>query len=579
MSSRWHFRIDGHDAGPVEFAELQQLAAELQLLGHHEVRAEDSDRWVPVATVPSLLPDPADEDDLASMLADNDTNGAAEDRADEHDLASMLAQHGTNGEAEDRAQSAKNCYFRVHMQQMGPMPFEMLVGLARLGRLGRHDQVRIGDDSEWVEAHSVAGLFGEATAAPIVDDEATRAAAAMLDSLEIVPDPTPRKPRTRRREHVPAIRMTDDDGSPPVVALADGVTTGEHDQWYCRILGQELGPIPWDELKELVKTRQLGPNDRVRKGETPLWVPASMIDDLFPSRKQMAAKAAHTSHVAPQRGIGSAEAKPAATPIQRTPQTGRFFVPPTKTLTAPPTPVSATPAATPKAAAQAVPDVAAPASGRSAAAAAPSAPPARVAPAPPPPTPKYAAPSAPKFSMPSAPKISMPKVSLPKVSLPRPSLRIGNPFRGLGGAIGGMVSSMGSAGAGGLAGQWKTLVAAAVLFAVAGAMVFGLPRSRQRDREIYADTARMWDQAQKLKEGSRPIEWDAFRTVAKPQSLAITTELTSMPTEEDRLLKLLLECHRDCLQKILSGSPKENAEVWSAMGRRMDEAKTLAGTE
>lgn len=177
--------------------------------------------------------------------------------------------------------------------------------------------------------------------------------------------------------------------------------------------------------------------------------------------------------------------------------------------------------------------------------------------------------------MPSAPKITLPKVSLPKVSLPRPSLRIGNPFRGLGGVIGGLFSSLGSFGAGGLAGQWKTLVAAVVLFAVAGVMVFGLPRSNQRDLEIYADTVRMWSQAQQLKAGSRPVEWTAFTTVAKAQSKAIATELAAMPTAENQLLKLMLECHRDCLSTILAGSPKENEAEWNAMAMRMDQAKAL----
>ncbi|MFO1092599.1 MAG: DUF4339 domain-containing protein [Planctomycetaceae bacterium] len=279
MSNRWHYRINGRDVGPVDFATLQQMASEERLFVDDEIRPEDSEEWVAAQTVPGLFAESADEGDLDSMLSG--------------EFAAPAAPVRTIG--------SDACYCRTRTEELGPMSFERLAGLARTGRLGRRDQVRIGAQANWVEARSVAGLFEEPKkAAPQSSRAATEPApqadqpVESLDDFQVVADPTAGKPPARREEFVPAARMEDDvrlvpaplvsPSSPAADVANEPEVPNTLAQWHCRVLGQEVGPIGWSDLRELVESRQLGPNDRVRKENSIAWVPAATIDDLFPKR-------------------------------------------------------------------------------------------------------------------------------------------------------------------------------------------------------------------------------------------------------------------------------------------------------
>jgi len=54
--------------------------------------------------------------------------------------------------------------------------------------------------------------------------------------------------------------------------------------WFCEILGNELGPLSSKQLRTLVEKGKLSPDDRVRQGTEGNWVPAGRVKGLFPSK-------------------------------------------------------------------------------------------------------------------------------------------------------------------------------------------------------------------------------------------------------------------------------------------------------
>ena len=103
--------------------------------------------------------------------------------------------------------------------ELGPMSWDDLVERAARGDLKPESQIRRGDARAWVAAETVAGLFA----------------------------------------------------APGASAAADG--------WYCEILGAELGPMPFDELKLLAERGNLRADNRVRR-EAGDWSPASQVAGL-----------------------------------------------------------------------------------------------------------------------------------------------------------------------------------------------------------------------------------------------------------------------------------------------------------
>jgi Flp pilus assembly CpaF family ATPase len=62
----------------------------------------------------------------------------------------------------------------------------------------------------------------------------------------------------------------------------DGQTSAEGPpDWYCEIMGQELGPMYHAELKEMARTGQLAPGDRIRRGVDGYWMAARLSEGLF----------------------------------------------------------------------------------------------------------------------------------------------------------------------------------------------------------------------------------------------------------------------------------------------------------
>lgn len=59
------------------------------------------------------------------------------------------------------------------------------------------------------------------------------------------------------------------------------------DEWFYKTLGQEWGPVSFDEIVELAKAEQLAPSDEVRGSRDAPWVPAGSIVGLFPEPEEL----------------------------------------------------------------------------------------------------------------------------------------------------------------------------------------------------------------------------------------------------------------------------------------------------
>ncbi len=60
------------------------------------------------------------------------------------------------------------------------------------------------------------------------------------------------------------------------------------DDWYTQVLGQELGPFPFDELVNMVLDGEVGPKDMIRHQSNGQWIAAGDIAGLFPEADEEA---------------------------------------------------------------------------------------------------------------------------------------------------------------------------------------------------------------------------------------------------------------------------------------------------
>jgi hypothetical protein len=54
-----------------------------------------------------------------------------------------------------------------------------------------------------------------------------------------------------------------------------------HVEWYCRLMGAELGPFSGAQLLDMARKHRVTPEDLVKKGTFGEWVPAYRVKGLF----------------------------------------------------------------------------------------------------------------------------------------------------------------------------------------------------------------------------------------------------------------------------------------------------------
>ncbi len=73
-------------------------------------------------------------------------------------------------------------------------------------------------------------------------------------------------------------------------------------QWYCKVLGQEVGPVGFPEMAEMVGSGTLKEDDQVRRKGTTQWIPARDVIGLFrAAQKQTAEPVESEAKARPER--------------------------------------------------------------------------------------------------------------------------------------------------------------------------------------------------------------------------------------------------------------------------------------
>ncbi|NQT11658.1 MAG: DUF4339 domain-containing protein, partial [Planctomycetes bacterium] len=71
-------------------------------------------------------------------------------------------------------------------------------------------------------------------------------------------------------------------------------------QWFCRVLGQVVGPVSFQDLTEMVRAGTLSENDPVRRKESSRWTPAREVVGLFRAAESEVAEAAPADSETPR---------------------------------------------------------------------------------------------------------------------------------------------------------------------------------------------------------------------------------------------------------------------------------------
>ncbi len=82
--------------------------------------------------------------------------------------------------------------------------------------------------------------------------------------------------------------------------------------WFCKVLGQEVGPVSFREMAEMVRSGTLKENDQVRRKATTEWIPARDVIGLFRAARQERAQPAEPTPPAAKPEPAQAQDKPPA---------------------------------------------------------------------------------------------------------------------------------------------------------------------------------------------------------------------------------------------------------------------------
>jgi hypothetical protein len=87
-------------------------------------------------------------------------------------------------------------------------------------------------------------------------------------------------------------------------------------QWFCKVLGQEMGPVSFPDMAEMVRSGTLKEDDPVRRKGTPDWIPAREVIGLFRAAKTQPAQAAPAAGETEGVSAPSETEEPAQPPAQ-----------------------------------------------------------------------------------------------------------------------------------------------------------------------------------------------------------------------------------------------------------------------
>ena len=233
MAQDWYYKLLGEETGPVSFATLRELALEGHLAIDDEVRTSNSS-WKLANQIPELFElGVATEPELVTDM-DLDLLLAPSSSQPVRMSAKRQAQIAAVAAASAPEAPVAEWYYKLQGQELGPVTADEIVQLIKGGTLQRADSICRGEQGVWSSLN-----------------EAPQFATTLAEM----------QPRS---------------------------------EWYYRILGQELGPITFEELQQLAKAGGVGADDEVRIGSDEPWTKARHRRGLKFARP--AAVAADTAH-------------------------------------------------------------------------------------------------------------------------------------------------------------------------------------------------------------------------------------------------------------------------------------------
>lgn len=177
--------------------------------------------------------------------------------------------------------------YRSDGDEFGPVPFDVILQLARSGSLNRRDEV-CREGGPWGLAGDIVGLFDEPESAAQNHVPSPDADWQFEDVLQSAPDAdaAPGGEFDDVLRFAPAV-----DGTPVQTTAASVESEVSASGFLCRIAGAEVGPLTLDALRSWAAQGRLSAGDEVRPVDGELWLPAGDIDGLRfnPSRPRASA--------------------------------------------------------------------------------------------------------------------------------------------------------------------------------------------------------------------------------------------------------------------------------------------------
>jgi hypothetical protein len=192
---------------------------------------------------------------------------------------------------------SQDWFYQKGRNVYGPVSFPTLRSFARHLVISPDDWVQLGKKGAWLPAQSLAGLFADA-AVPQLDEEWY----FFLHGKEEGPRPFEQLQTMVANGQLPAdahIRLgkhgkwmsagllsapdeTDSsDGSDDKRAAGATQTLESKKEWFCRIEGDEFGPVNLEFLRKLFVTERLSSEDEIRSGHGKEWLRFGYIQDHF----------------------------------------------------------------------------------------------------------------------------------------------------------------------------------------------------------------------------------------------------------------------------------------------------------
>lgn len=332
MAQDWYYKLLGEETGPVGFQTLRDLVFSGHITDSDEVRTSASS-WKPASEVPELFqagdvsePELATDYDLDMLL----TPSSAPTKLSDKRKALLAAKAAANA-------PPPRWYYKVLGQELGPVTTEEILEQIQTGGMHAGDVVRDGLRGVWTDVQKVTEfsdvidamrpqpewfcrVLGQELGPMTFEELEAMAKSGALhadDEVRHLNEPWAAADRTRglRFSKAVAAPATSHDRSATYIPFGEDAKRKE---WYYEILGQEMGPISFQDMLQAVTAGTLAYEDKARKGKAGAW---NLIMDV-PGLVSTDAKAAHlaskqeSSRPVPTSQSSNATAT-AATPVTR----------------------------------------------------------------------------------------------------------------------------------------------------------------------------------------------------------------------------------------------------------------------